>query len=92
MEALKQLIKADEDWIPSEQGTSLYIRPFVISTQATLGVAPSEKYYFMIILSPVGSYYEEGINPVSIYVESEYVRAVKRRRQCQDRRELRGGA
>ncbi|TFE24639.1 branched-chain amino acid aminotransferase [Cohnella luojiensis] len=76
MEALKQLIKVDEDWIPSELGTSLYIRPFVIATQATLGVSPSEKYHFMIILSPVGSYYEEGINPVSIYVESEYVRAV----------------
>jgi len=76
MEALKQLIKVDEDWIPSEQGTSLYIRPFVIATQATLGVSPSEQYQFMIILSPVGSYYDEGINPVSIYVESEYVRAV----------------
>ncbi|WP_233567013.1 branched-chain amino acid aminotransferase [Cohnella endophytica] len=76
MDALKQLIQVDKDWIPDEQGTSLYIRPFVISTQATLGVSPSEKYMFMIILSPVGSYYEEGINPVNIYVESEYVRAV----------------
>ena len=76
MEALKQLIKVDEDWIPTEEGTSLYIRPFVISTQATLGVSPSEKYLFMIIMSPVGSYYEEGINPVSIYVEPDYVRAV----------------
>jgi branched-chain amino acid aminotransferase len=76
MEALRKLIKVDEDWIPAEQGTSLYIRPFVIATQATLGVSPSEQYQFMIILSPVGSYYEEGINPVSIYVESEYVRAV----------------
>jgi branched-chain amino acid aminotransferase len=76
MEALRQLIKVDEDWIPTEQGTSLYIRPFVIATQATLGVSPSEQYQFMIILSPVGSYYEEGINPVSIYVEAEYVRAV----------------
>jgi len=76
MEALKQLIQVDEDWIPTNEGTSLYIRPFVISTQATLGVSPSEKYLFMIIMSPVGSYYEEGINPVSIYVESEYVRAV----------------
>ncbi|WP_256759352.1 branched-chain amino acid aminotransferase [Cohnella sp. WQ 127256] len=76
MEALKQLIKVDEDWIPAEQGTSLYIRPFVIATQPTLGVSPSEQYHFIIILSPVGSYYAEGINPVSIYVESEYVRAV----------------
>ncbi len=76
MEALSQLIRVDEDWVPDEHGTSLYIRPFVIAAQATLGVSPSEQYYFMIILSPVGSYYEEGINPVSIYVEAEYVRAV----------------
>ncbi|MFC5403375.1 branched-chain amino acid aminotransferase [Cohnella soli] len=76
IEALKQLILVDKDWIPDEQGTSLYIRPFVISTQPTLGVQPSEQYKFMIILSPVGSYYAEGINPVNIFVESEYVRAV----------------
>ncbi|BBI36399.1 branched-chain amino acid aminotransferase [Cohnella abietis] len=76
MEALRKLVLVDEEWIPDEQGTSLYIRPFVIATQATLGVSPSEQYHFMIILSPVGSYYAEGINPVSIFVESEYVRAV----------------
>jgi branched-chain amino acid aminotransferase len=76
MEALKQLILIDRDWIPSEVGTSLYIRPFIIATQSTLGVSPSEQYQFMIIMSPVGSYYEEGINPVSIYVEDQFVRAV----------------
>jgi branched-chain amino acid aminotransferase len=76
MEALRQLILVDQDWIPSTIGTSLYIRPFVIATQNTLGVSPSDQYQFIIILSPVGSYYDEGINPVSIYVEAEYVRAV----------------
>jgi branched-chain amino acid aminotransferase len=76
MEALKQLVLVDQDWIPAELGTSLYIRPFIIATQSTLGVAPSEQYQFMIIMSPVGSYYEEGINPVSIYVEDQFVRAV----------------
>ncbi|WP_372663469.1 branched-chain amino acid aminotransferase [Cohnella sp.] len=76
LEALRQLVLIDRDWIPSEQGNSLYIRPFIIATQNTLGVAPSENYQFMIILSPVGSYYEEGINPVSIYVEDQFVRAV----------------
>ncbi|MFC4303666.1 branched-chain amino acid aminotransferase [Cohnella boryungensis] len=76
LEALKQLVTIDESWIPTEEGTSLYIRPFVISTQAALGVSPSEKYLFMIIMSPVGAYYREGINPVSIYVEPQYVRAV----------------
>lgn len=76
LEALERHVIIDRDWIPSEPGTSLYIRPFIIATQNTLGVAPSEQYQFIIILSPVGSYYEEGINPVSIYVEDQFVRAV----------------
>ena len=77
LEAIKQLVNLDKDWVPNAPGTSLYIRPFVISTQAYLGVAPSTKYKFMIILSPVGAYYKEGINPIKIAVESEFVRAVK---------------
>lgn len=76
LKALKELVALEKDWIPSKEGTSLYIRPFIIATQAYLGVAPSTEYKFMIILSPVGSYYKEGINPVKIAVENEYVRAV----------------
>lgn len=76
LEALKQLLIVDKDWIPKAEGTSLYIRPFMIATEPYLGVAPSTKYRFMIILSPVGSYYKEGIHPVKILVENEYVRAV----------------
>ncbi|KAF0821797.1 branched-chain amino acid aminotransferase [Cytobacillus firmus] len=75
--ALKELISVDRDWIPNVEGTSLYIRPFVISTEPYLGVAPSTRYKFIIILSPVGAYYKEGINPVKIAVQNEYVRAVK---------------
>ncbi|WP_248930001.1 branched-chain amino acid aminotransferase [Paenibacillus hamazuiensis] len=77
LQALKQLISIDRDWIPSEEGTSLYIRPFVIATQPSLGASSSTHYQFIIILSPVGPYYAEGIHPVKIHVESEYVRAVK---------------
>ncbi|PLT30552.1 branched-chain amino acid aminotransferase [Peribacillus deserti] len=77
LEALEELINIDHEWIPKEEGTSLYIRPFVISTEPFLGVAPSRHFKFMIILSPVGSYYSEGIKPVKIGVESDYVRAVK---------------
>jgi len=77
VEAIKALVSEDRDWIPSVEGTSLYIRPFVIPTDPYLGVRPSETYKFIIILCPVGAYYPEGINPVKIYVESEYVRAVK---------------
>jgi len=76
LDALMQLVRIDQDWVPGESGTSLYIRPFVIATEPALGVAPSSQYRFMIILSPVGSYYAEGIRPVSIHVESHYVRAV----------------
>lgn len=76
LEALKQLILVDREWIPKAEGTSLYIRPFVISTEPHLGVAPSENYKFMIILSPVGSYYKEGLHPVKIAVEQQYVRTV----------------
>ena len=77
LEAIKALVKVDDEWIPTEPDTSLYIRPFIIATDAHLGVHPSHTYLFIIILSPVGSYYPEGINPVKIYIEREYVRAVK---------------
>lgn len=77
LEALKQLLKLEKDWVPKTEGTSLYIRPFIISTEPYLGVAPAKNYIFMIILSPVGAYYKEGIDPVKIAVESEYVRAVR---------------
>src|SRR5690625_1237867 len=77
LEALKKLVEIDKEWAPHVEGTSLYIRPFVISTEPFLGVAPSQHYKFIIIMSPVGSYYKEGIKPVKIAVENEYVRAVK---------------
>ena len=76
LKGLKELINVDREWIPKTEGTSLYIRPFIISTQASLGVHSSETYKFMIIMCPVGSYYKEGIHPVKIAVESKYVRAV----------------
>lgn len=76
LKALKKLVAIEKDWIPNVAGTSLYIRPFVISTEPYLGVAPSQNYQFIVILSPVGAYYKEGINPVKIAVEDEYVRAV----------------
>lgn len=77
LEALKELIRVERDWIPNLEGTSLYIRPFIISTEVHLGVSASLTYQFIIILSPVGAYYKEGINPVKIAVETEFVRAVQ---------------
>ncbi|QQK81460.1 branched-chain amino acid aminotransferase [Salicibibacter cibi] len=75
LDYLKELVKLDKEWIPTDSGTSLYIRPFVISTEATLDVSPSRTYTLMVILSPVGSFYKGGIDPVSIFVEDEYTRA-----------------
>ncbi|MGC9023140.1 MAG: branched-chain amino acid aminotransferase, partial [Dissulfurimicrobium sp.] len=75
--AIKQLVKIDERWVPSARGTSLYIRPFMIATEAFLGVRPSKKYLFAVILSPVGAYYSEGFNPVKIFVTDKYARAVR---------------
>ena len=77
LDAIKAIVETDKDWVPTADGTSLYIRPFIIATDVQLGVHPSKSYKFMIILSPVGSYYPEGIKPVKIFVEREYVRAVK---------------
>ena len=77
MQALKELIKMDKKWIPSKPGTALYIRPFLIATEPALGVRPADAYKFMIILSPVGPYYSQGLDPVKIWIEDEYVRAVR---------------
>lgn len=73
---MKELIRVDQGWIPDAEGTSLYIRPFVIATEPYLGVAPSDRYQFIIIMSPVGSYYKEGIHPIRIAVEQAFTRAV----------------
>ena len=77
VEALKQLVELDRDWIPKQEGASLYIRPFIIATDEYLGVRPSSTYKFMIICSPSGLYYPEGLDPVKIYVEDNYVRTVR---------------
>ena len=74
IDGMKELLKLDQGWIPGFENHSLYIRPFMFSTDAMIGVRPSEKYKFMIILSPTGPYYSE---PMRIYVEEHYVRAVK---------------
>lgn len=77
LEALTALLNVEKDWVPHTEGASLYIRPFIIATDPYVGVRPADHYLFMIILSPSGAYYSTGLNPVKIYVESNYVRAVR---------------
>jgi len=74
---LMKLIDIEKDWIPTEKGQSLYIRPFVFATDEILGVSVAKAYKFMIILSPVAAYYAHGFAPVKIMVEDTYVRAVR---------------
>lgn len=71
-----ELVKVEKDWVPSEPGTSLYVRPAIISTDIHLGVATSKKYCFFVILSPVGAYYATGFKPIKILVDTKHVRAV----------------
>jgi branched-chain amino acid aminotransferase len=77
IQAINDLVKVEEDWVPKGEGTSLYIRPFMFATEAGVGVHPSRTYKFIVICCPVGSYYPEGVNPVKIYVEDEFVRATR---------------
>ncbi|MGI2315591.1 branched-chain amino acid aminotransferase, partial [Staphylococcus cohnii] len=78
LEGLKQLVDIERDWVPEGEGQSLYIRPYVFATEGILGVRPSYSYKLLIILSPSGSYYGgDSLNPTKIYVEDEYVRAVR---------------
>ena len=77
MAGITELVKLEQDWVPREKDTSLYIRPFMIGLDAALGVHSSHHVQFIVIVCPVGAYYPEGLNPVKIYIEDEDVRAVK---------------
>lgn len=76
IEALRQLVDIDQAWVPAAGGEeSLYLRPFMISTEISLGVHPANSYRFFVIASPVGAYFQSGIKPVSVWLDDEYVRA-----------------
>ena len=74
IESVRQLVAADRDWFPSVEGGSLYLRPFMIATEAFLGVRPAKQYKFLVIASPAGNYFKSGAPAVSIWV-SDYTRA-----------------
>jgi len=77
LEALKKFVEVEKDWVPHAEGTSLYLRPFLFGNDETLGVHTIQSAKYMVIASPVGSYYPEGINPVKIMIETKDVRAVR---------------
>lgn len=75
--AIEKLVSVDKDWVPHADGASLYLRPFIIGVDPHIGVHPAKHLIFFVICSPSGAYYPEGLNPVKIYVEKSYVRAVR---------------
>ena len=77
LQAIKTVVKVDENWVPSDPGTSLYIRPFLYGTDPTLALHGVHEATFAVILSPSGSYFKNGLQPVPIMVETEDVRAVR---------------
>src|SRR5690554_2442950 len=74
MDAIHTLIDLEKNWIPDTEGSSLYIRPFVIATEPRLGVKVSDEYLFMIVCMPMASYYSSNLK---VKVETEFVRAVE---------------
>ena len=77
VKAMKLLAEVEQEWVPTREGTSLYLRPTMIAHGAELGVHPAHKYLYYIICSPAGSYYKNGMSPIKIHIEDSYVRAVK---------------
>jgi branched-chain amino acid aminotransferase len=75
LESVRQILAVDDRWVPSAEEESLYLRPFMISTEKGLGVRPSSEYLYVLIASPAGSYFAGGVRPVSVWLSTEYVRA-----------------
>lgn len=78
VEATKELVRIDKDWVPRNNSDTLYVRPFMVGSDPFLGVRPSADYKMFVMLSPVGAYYPEGFKPVKILIQDDYVRAVRK--------------
>ncbi len=76
IESVRQLLEVDADWVPAAGGEdSLYLRPFMLSTESGLGVKPAERYQYLLLGSPAGAYFPRGLKPVRVWLSTEYVRA-----------------
>ena len=75
LESVRQILAVDDRWVPAAEEESLYLRPFMISTEKGLGVRPASEYLYVLIASPAGSYFAGGVRPVSVWLSTEYVRA-----------------
>lgn len=75
LESLEALLSVDGVWVPDDREKSLYLRPFMIATEAALGVRPANRYLYLLIASPAGAYFPRGVQPVTVWLSTEYVRA-----------------
>jgi branched-chain amino acid aminotransferase len=75
LDSLHELIRVDREWVPDADGASLYLRPFMFASEVFLGVKPSSDYLYLVIASPVGSYFKGGVKPVTVWVSGQYTRA-----------------
>jgi branched-chain amino acid aminotransferase len=75
IESLRALVEIDNAWVPNDPAESLYLRPFMIATDVGLGVRPSDSYAYLLIASPAGAYFPRGVQPVSVWLSTEYTRA-----------------
>jgi len=75
LDSLYELIRIDRAWVPESDEASLYLRPFMYASEAFLGVRPSAEYLYVLIASPVGSYFTGGVKPVTVWVSTDYTRA-----------------
>jgi branched-chain amino acid aminotransferase len=75
LESVRELVRVDRDWIPTAEGSALYLRPFMIATEAALGMNPSSEYLYCVLASPVGSYFKRGSSAVTLWISENYTRA-----------------
>ena len=75
LESIRVLVEHDKNWVPSAPETSLYLRPFMFATDPYLGVRPAQEYLYVLIASPVGAYFPRGVQPVSVWLSTDYTRA-----------------
>ena len=75
LESLRALVEVDQDWVPTQDEESLYLRPFMFGTEVGLGVRPSSAYTYMLLASPAGAYFPRGLAPVRVWLSTEYTRA-----------------
>jgi branched-chain amino acid aminotransferase len=75
LESIRALVEVDRDWVPAEADESLYLRPFMLATEVGLGVRPSNAYTYLVIASPAGAYFKGGVQPVSVWLSTDYTRA-----------------